>query len=455
MIINQYQKVNMIRILVLTIMGSIFMSTGALTAKEGKIFPFDYKTFTLENGLKVFVIPTPAQGLVSYYSVVRTGSRDEFEKGYSGFAHFFEHMMFRGTKKYPGSVYDGLTIEMGANANAYTTDDYTCYHLSITKDNLEKVIELESDRFQNLYYEEDPFKTESGAVYGEYRKGKTDPYFVTYEKLYETAFDLHTYKHTTIGFEKDIAAMPKMYKYSQTFFKRYYRPENVVIVVTGDITFDNVKALIEKYYKDWQKGYVTPLVEQEPVQAAPREAYVDYPGKSLPIVALGYKSLAYNPTDRIYVASGLVADLLFGETSELYQKLVLREQKAQVLFTEFNENRDPNLNIILSMVKDANDIDYIKKSITDEITKYQSQLVDKNKLAKLKKRMKYSYLMNLDTPDRVAGGLAREIALTADIEGVNKYFATLMKVTPEDIREALKKYFTPSRSTTVTMKGTN
>jgi zinc protease len=246
-----------------------------------------------------------------------------------------------------------------------------------------------------------------------------------------------------------------MYKYSINFFKRYYRPENVVIVVTGDVKIETVKPLIESYYKDWKKGYVTPKIETEPEQASPRIANVDYPGKSQPILAIGYKSLAYNPTDRIYVAAGLVADLLFGETSDLYQKLVLREQKVQSLGTEFTENRDPNLNIILTMVKELGDIDYVKNAILDEITSYQTKLVDKDRLAKLKKRIKYGYLMNLDTPDKVAGGLAREIALTADIEGVNIYFTTLAKVTPEDIRTALQKYFTPKRSTIVTMKGAN
>ena len=146
----------------------MFTSIGA--DSDGRIFPYPSKTFVLANGLKIYTIPTPTKGIVSYYSVVRTGSRDEWEEGHSGFAHFFEHMMFRGTKKYPGHIYDSLTISMGANANAYTTDDYTCYHLTTTAANLEKVIELESDRFQNLSYEEDPFKTESGAVYGEYRK---------------------------------------------------------------------------------------------------------------------------------------------------------------------------------------------------------------------------------------------------------------------------------------------
>jgi zinc protease len=100
-------------------------STIADSESGGKVFPYEYKAETLDNGLKVIMIPMPSNGIVAYYSIVRTGSRDEFEAGHSGFAHFFEHMMFRGTKRYPGHVYDSLIVTMGADANAYTTDDYT------------------------------------------------------------------------------------------------------------------------------------------------------------------------------------------------------------------------------------------------------------------------------------------------------------------------------------------
>ncbi|MER3330043.1 MAG: insulinase family protein, partial [Candidatus Kapaibacterium sp.] len=159
----------------------------------------------------------PSNGIVSYYTLVRTGSRDEYEVGKTGFAHFFEHMMFRGTKKYPGTVYDSLIISIGADGNAYTTDDYTAYHLNLANEDLDLVMELESDRFQNLSYPEPDFKTESGAVYGEYRKNITDPGNVIWEKLKFTAFDKHTYKHSTIGFEEDIKAMPTLYEYSKEF----------------------------------------------------------------------------------------------------------------------------------------------------------------------------------------------------------------------------------------------
>jgi len=442
------------RFLLFTFFGTLIMLTSfGAGSGDGKIFPFEYSEFTLDNGLKVFVIPTPNPGLISYYSVVRTGSRDEYEEGHSGFAHFFEHMMFRGTKKYPGSVYDNITVAMGADANAYTTDDYTCYHLSFTKDNLEKIAEIESDRFQNLSYEEDAFKTESGAVYGEYRKGKTSPSFWMEEKLFETAFDKHTYKHTTIGFEKDIAAMPTMYQYSIDFLKRYYRPENIVLCIVGDVQKDKVMDLVKKYYGNWQKGYVTPQIQNEPVQTAPRVASVKYPGKTLPMIAVAFKSGAFNPTDKNYFATSLIGDLAFGETSDIYKKLFIKEQKVQMIAPEFSENRDPNLNSVYAIVKDAKDVEYVKNEILNELTKLQNTPVSQQKLDNLKKHMKYGYLMSQDTPDKVAGGLARILALTTDVETINKMFNTIQTISPADVMNAAKTMFVPEHRTIVTLTG--
>src|SRR5258706_11893118 len=164
------------------------------------VFPYAVERHTLPNGLRVLLVPMPADGLVSYWSVVRTGSRDEVEPGVTGFAHFFEHMMFRGTEKNPGPVYESIVNGMGADANAFTSDDLTCYHLSISKSDLSKVIEIEADRFQNLKYDPQQFKTESGSVYGEYRKGRSIPFEVLEEATRAAAFDVHAYKRPTIGY---------------------------------------------------------------------------------------------------------------------------------------------------------------------------------------------------------------------------------------------------------------
>src|SRR5690606_31287066 len=110
----------------------------------------------------------------------------------------------------------------------------------VTAEDLEQVVKLESDRFRNLDYSRQDFETEAGAVYGEYRKSKTEPMFVLYEKMIGTAFTEHPYGHTTLGYEADIAAMPQMYEYSREFFARYYRPDNTVLFVAGDVDEDSV-----------------------------------------------------------------------------------------------------------------------------------------------------------------------------------------------------------------------
>jgi zinc protease len=439
------QKIVILAVLFAFLSGTLMLEAG--------IFPFKTHTKTLENGFKIIVIPLSNPGLVAYYSVVRTGSMDEFEEGHTGFAHFFEHMMFRGTKKYPGDMYDKLVAAMGADTNAYTTDDLTAYHLVFANEDLEKVMELESDRFQNLDYEEAEFKTESGAVLGEYLKAKTNPWFTIYEGMLFHAFASHTYKHTTIGFEKDIRAMPSMYEYSKNFYKRYYRPENVVLLVCGDVDPANVFQLAEKYYSPWKKGYVKPTIPVEPEQSKPVSGSVTYKGKTLPILGVAYKGLKYEPASKEYVASYILGDIMFGETSDLYTKLVLKEQKVQALEAEFSRNRDPNLNSVLAMIKKKEDVDYVKLEIAKTIKKYQTELMDKEKLAQLKSNLRYSFLMRLSSTARIASSLPRIIAIYGGIDAIDRYYETLETITVEDVKQAAEKYFSDNRKTEILMLG--
>lgn len=431
--------------------------TGGLEAATGGdgVFPYAWETHTLDNGLRVILIPMSGSGLMSYYSIVRTGSRDEYETGKTGFAHFFEHMMFRGTKNYPASLYDRMVTEMGADANAYTTDDLTAYHLSFATGDLETVVTLESDRFRYLDYEEGPFQTEAGAVYGEYRKNRTNPWEVLFEALRKTAFTRHTYGHTTIGFEADIIAMPSLYEYSKAFFNRYYRPENVVLLLTGDFDGRQAMKLIRKYYGDWKKGYVPPQVQVEPEQTEERRVEVRYDGKTLPLLVLSYKGERLDPADRRMVAGSMLDELIFGETSDIYKQLVLREQNVQFINASFGFNRDPGLWSVYTMVKAETDLPYVLAEIDRAIERFRDEPVDQQTLDNLKKRLKYSFLMNLDTPNKVAGRLARLIAITGDMAVVDQLYAAYDAVTVEDIQEAVRTYLVPARRTIVTLKGRN
>ncbi|MBL9201428.1 MAG: insulinase family protein [Opitutaceae bacterium] len=428
-------------------------SVHAAPAAPPRVFPYAYQRHTLPNGLTAFLIPMPSPGVVAYYSVVRTGSRDEVEEGKSGFAHFFEHMMFRGTPKFPQAVYDGIVTKMGANTNAYTTDDHTAYHLKFTTADLPKVIEIEADRFQNLAYPRIVFQTEAGAVYGEYRKSIASPFMLLHERMQDLAYDTHTYQHTTIGFERDIKLMPTQFDYSLDFFKRFYRPENTVLVIAGDFDPKATLTLIEKHYGGWTRGYVAPAVTPEPPQTAERTAEVSYPGKTLPILAIGYKGDAFDPANRDYVAALLLEDLAFGETSELRKRLLLREQRVQMLQADVPMNRDQPLFTVYAMIKQADDIAAIRDEIYATLEQFKSTPVDATRLRDLKRRNKYSFLMALETPDAVAGALARFISLTGDIAVIDRLYAAAEAVTAEDIMRAARKYFIPERRNVIVLKG--
>jgi zinc protease len=442
-------RIASIVVLVAIVVGGLAVAPG----HAQHFFPYQYENYVLDNGFKSILMPVEGSGLVAYYTIVRTGSRDEWEEGHTGFAHFFEHMMFRGTEKYSSEEYNRIVSEIGADANAYTTDDYTCYYMVIPSPQLATAMDLESDRFQNLSYEEGPFRTEAGAVYGEYRKNFTSPFRQAHEKMMDAAFDKHTYKHTTMGFERDIKAMPEMYEYSKSFFKRYYRPENCVLLLVGDFDVTNAKEMINELYGDWEPGYVPPQISPEPFQTKERSVNVSYPGRTLPLVWIAYKGDAFDPANKLVASAYLLADLAFGENSDIYKKLVIREQKVQWIQGDFGFNRDPKLYDVYTRVKKPEDIDYVIGQIDETAARFRANMVSNEELENLKKRTRYGFLMGLDTPGRTASRLARTVALTGGVEAIEMLYNTLATITPEDIRAAAERYLQDERRTVLVLKG--
>src|ERR1044071_6694709 len=211
------------------------------------IFPFEVTEKTLPNGLKVIVVPTGFPNLVSLQIPVQTGSRNEVEPGKSGFAHFFEHVMFRGTPNTPPEKYRELMARAGARDNASTGDDRTHYYSTFAKEDLEAILATYADMFQNLAYAESDFKTEARAILGEYNKNSAEPLEKLFEVQRETFYQTHTYKHTTMGFLRDIESMPNEYAYSKLFFERWYRPQYATLFIAGDVAPARVMPLVEKY----------------------------------------------------------------------------------------------------------------------------------------------------------------------------------------------------------------
>src|SRR5215813_945683 len=179
----------------------LLLACAAITfaAQPQKIFPYEYKQEDLPNGLRLITVPTDYANIVGVYIVVQTGSRNEVEPGHTGFAHLFEHLMFRGTPKFSSAKYNQTLNRIGAASNASTYSDKTIYYTTFSKEDLETVLGMEADRFQNLKFAEPEFKTESLAVLGEYNKNSANPMSKLNEALYDAAYDRHTYKHTAMG----------------------------------------------------------------------------------------------------------------------------------------------------------------------------------------------------------------------------------------------------------------
>jgi zinc protease len=431
---------------------AVMMQTAAASSSQGRdVFPYPVDVKDFANGLKLVGVPFDSPGLAAYHSVVRVGSRHEVEKGRTGFAHFFEHMMFRGTEKYPEDQYSEVLRGMGADSNAYTSADRTVYHILASSRSLPTIVEIESDRFQNLKYSKEQFQKEAGAVLGEYNKSAANPFMRLYEKLQETAYDVHPYKHMTIGFLEDIQAMPGMYEYSLEFFRRFYRPEYVTLLVVGDYDWPELCALVESRYGEWERGGYVADIPQEPPQTAPREAAVDWPAPTLPLLAIAYKAPRFSTEAIDMPGLDVLSQVHFGETSPIYQSLVIEKQWVDFVSASATDQADPPLYTILTRVRVPEKLEEVRKALLDEVDRISRELPDEEKLVATKSHMKYDFLLRMDTADSVADTMAHYLSLTNEPKTVNAVYALYDRVTAADIRSLAQEYFRPENRTTVTL----
>ena len=431
----------------------VLFSFAATVLPAAGILPFPYVQEDLPNGLRLVTIATDYPNIVALHVVIGVGSRNEVEAGKTGFAHLFEHMMFRGTETFPPEKYQAILQQSGATSNATTDDDRTDYYTVFAKEDLEQVLMIEADRFQHLTYPAEALKTESLAVLGEYNKNSASPFQKLTEALRGTVFTHHPYRHTTMGFLDDIQNMPRQYDYSLQFFDRYYRPEYATIVVAGDVQPKAVRALVEKHWGRWQRGSYKPEIPPEPPQDGPRANHVDWPSPTLPLVAIAFRSPAYTDTERSTAALRALAFLAFSPTSDLYQKLVIQEQKVDLLVSSASDRIDPELFEIIVRVKKTADVPYVEEQVLAAAHRFTEELVAADRLEALKSHLRYSFSLGMDSNAAIASTVSRYVALRRTPETINRLYALYAQLTPEDIRRAARDCFVERGRTIVTLTG--
>jgi zinc protease len=424
---------------------------GTPTVESNKIFDMPYLMRDLDNGLRVIVVPTDYPDIVSIQIPVQTGSRNEVEPGKSGFAHFFEHMMFRGTEAYPAQVYADILKKAGADRNAYTTNDYTNYHITFTKADLEKVIEVEADRFQRLKYTEEQFRTEALAVKGEYLKNFSNPLRKLLERVGALMFSVHTYKHTPMGSIEDIEVMPEQMDYANLFFDRWYRPEKTVVILAGDLDAEETFQLVEKHWGDWERGDYDADIPVEPPLDGPRYEHLQWDGPTQPWYAVAYRGPAYVPTEKDMPALDLLASIYLSESSSLYRKLVIQDQVVDQLVIHFPNQKDPGLLLIAARLTDVDNAAHVRDAINATLVEARTQLVADSKVEETKSRLRYGFTANLDNSTGIAAMLARTVHFSRTPETINQVHETYASLTASDVRDMANKYLVDSQRVTFTL----
>ena len=433
----------------LTIVAALALAPRSAAADT--TLPFSMTEAKLDNGLRLVMVPYDSPGLVAYYSVVRVGSRDEVEKGVTGFAHFFEHMMFRGTDQWPPPKVQKLLEKAGADQNGFTTDDFTCYTFIGSNAYLDELVEYEADRFQNLKYTVEDFKTESGAVLGEYNKSTSGTYLPIQERLRSEVFERHTYGHTTLGYKADIEDMPNQFEYSRKFFSRFYTPDNVVLIVVGDFDPAKLETMVREKYGPWNRKRAKTDAKKEPAQRKAVRAKIDFKEKTLPMLSMSWRTPATNYDSKDTAVYNVVFQLLFGKTADTYTNLVLKEQKVAA-FSDWTWNhRDPYYFQVVATVKDPADLETVEKAMQSAVDGLARGKLDESALEAVKSNVRYGMLLGLTTPDEIASALAFSLAPTGQTDGLQRLLAAIEGVKKKDVVKFAKRYFTAKNRAVVTL----
>jgi len=405
---------------------------------------------TLANGLKVYSVQDNSNPTVSIQVWYRVGSKDDPE-GRSGFAHLFEHMMFKRTEHMKAETFDRLTEDVGGFNNASTWDDYTNYYEAVPSNYLEPLLWAEADRMSALVVDEPVFKSEREVVKEEYRQRiLASSYGRLFYQLTVRSFNKHPYRRPGIGSIEDLdsATVEDVRKFHKTF----YRPDNAVLIVVGDFDQKQLDAWVDKYFARIPKpeSTIPRITTKEPDRTAEKR-FVEYaPNVPLPAVAFSYLTPAASSGD---TAAFLVAEVILaqGESSRLNQSLVYQKQLAVAAFAGWDYRagsyfrEDPGPFSFVAIVAGDKKPEECESALNAEIKRMQEQPVPADELEKAKNQLMTDQLKRWETNDGKANAIGLASILINDASRVNSLLEGLQAVTAADVQRVMKKYFADSQ----------
>lgn len=394
---------------------------------------------TLKNGLKVILFEDPNATTTTFQVWYKVGSIDEPE-GKSGISHLLEHLMFRGSKNYPGNVFSKIIQAHGGIDNAFTTKDYTVYYQKLSKDNLKISIDLESDRMENLLLLKEDFELEKKIVLEERRQRyEDDPENLTLEEVIATAFRNHPYRKPVIGWTEDIESISL--EDIRNYYHQYYCPTNAFIIVAGNIDSQEIFHKIKEKFENIPSCKVSypKRLFYEPKQNGERRVILKRK-THLPLIVMAYKVPAFPDKDSVSleVLSSILGE---GKSSILYRKLVQEKGIAiDVITSNSPLSRNGFLFFIIASVKETSKIEEVENLIKEEIERLKTETVSERQIEKAKNQVEASFLFSQDSVFGYALYLGK-FEILGGWKMMEQYRADILNVKAQDVMEVTRKYF--------------
>jgi len=409
----------------------------------------EYKLTILPNGLTVVLEEDHSTPIVHLQLWYHVGSKNE-KPGRTGFAHLFEHLMFKGSKNVSAEAHTSMVASVGGQSNAYTTDDETVFWETVPAQYLPMILWLEADRMATLKVDKDTFTNEREVVKEERRmRVDNQPYGRLNEIIYDQAFTVHPYKHATIGSMKDLEAASV--EDVRDFYRTYYVPSNATLALVGDFDSAQAMQLITQYLGRVPKAEreVPRDIPKEPPQTKEKRVTLQQPWP-LPAVVVAYHITNDGNPDSypLHIAAKLLSD---GQTSRIYQKLVYDKQLAVAAFGSANLIEDPNLFYAVAIVQPGKSPQEVTEVLIAELDRLRNEPISEHELQRTKNQFARDYILGRESNQQKAQTLAHALVIHNDIKTADGEFDIFQNITTADVQRVARTYFTPENRMVLTL----
>jgi len=408
-----------------------------------------YQITTLPNGLTVVLSEDHSTPIVHLQVVYHVGSKNE-KPGRTGFAHLFEHLMFKGSKNVQPEAHTSMLASVGGQSNAYTTDDETVFWETVPAQYLPLVLWLEADRMATLTIDKDTFTNEREVVKEERRmRVDNQPYGRLNEIIYDQAFTVHPYKHATIGSLQDLEAASV--DDVRDFYRTFYVPSNATLVLVGD--FDSAQALqlVNNYVGRVPKALreVPRDIPQEPPQTKEKRVTLQEPWP-LPAVVVAYHITNDGNPDSypLHIAAKVLSD---GQTSRIYKKLVYEKQMAVAAFGNANLIEHPSLFYAVAIVQPGHTPEEVTNALLVELDRLKTEPITEHELQRTKNQFARDYILSRESNQQKAGQLSHAVVIHNDIRTADGEFDIFQNMTVADVQRVARTYFRPENRLVLTL----